>query len=128
MEQRLQGTDITVKLTLTDSTGTAVDPTTLDGYLIEIYTNDQKKNSLLTFAKTPATGQEPIEVVDAPGGIVQIVIPRAWTNDARTGIIYAEMKVKSTATSQYQSSKAVSGKGNIVICELINSSNPDAII
>ena len=57
---------------------------------------------------------------------IGFIIPRTVT--AKTeGILYAEIKVKIDADSDYVSSKKVSGENNFEICEVLKSANSKAL-
>lgn len=127
MEKRLQGTDITVQLTLTDADGNPVEPNSLDDYRINVYQNELNKHSLITFAKNPSQGEEAIEVLNNNDGIIQIIIPRTWTKRARKGKVYCEMKVKLQASNSYVTSQSISGDSELEICEIIISSQPESL-
>ncbi len=92
-----------------DASGTAITPASLSDYQIFVHTmSGDKLQTLAVFKKTPATGEYPIatETITDPAtnmsiSAMAIVIKRELTKQFPIGKIFAEPKVKKTATGDF---------------------------
>lgn len=128
VEKILKGTDVTMRtFQVKDSSGTLIPIADILDYNIYVYAiEDEGKVHQLTFRKTPVGDDKSIIVVDA--NTIGFVVDREYTANAPIGYLYAEIEVQITATSSYISSKQNVGNDEYIICEIIESSNPKALI
>ena len=123
----IQGEDIQVRFTITNGT-TAIAPSTLDSYAINVYYIDSFGNKVnLATYKSSNTGLYDIVVFSDVLGKVDIIINRELTKTITSGKLYGEVFTKATSTSEFIASKTVNGTTEIFICDFLTSSNSSAL-
>lgn len=128
VEKVLQGTDVTMRtFNINDSAGVAILIADLNDYNIYVYSlSDNKKVNQLVFRKTPVGDDKSIVVVDTT--TIGFIVDREYTATAPVGKLYAEIEVQIDASASYISSLQSVGNDSYVICEIIESANPKALI
>lgn len=128
VEKILRGTDVTMRtFQVKDSAGTLINIADILDYNIYVYSiEDNEKVHQLTFRKTPVGDDKSIVIVDTT--TIGFIVDRNYTKTAPLGNLYAEIEVQLTASSNYVSSKQNTGNDDYVVCEIIESSNPEALI
>lgn len=123
----IQGTDIKVRFTITDGTN-AIPPSTLDAYAINIYYFNEfgDKVNVATYKSTNTTFYDIVVYNDATGK-VDIVINRELTKTIKKGIVYGEVFIKETSTSEFIAAKSVNGVSSINLFTMETSSNVEAL-
>jgi hypothetical protein len=123
----IQGEDIQVRLTLTDGTS-PIAPSTLDAYSVSVYYLNEfnDKINLATY-KSSNTGLYDIVVFSDVNGEIDIIINRELTKTITSGKLYAEVFTRTTATSEFISSKSINGVNAVFICDFYTSSNSSAL-
>ena len=129
-----QGSDvkinISVKQTYTNSVArkvtTPVDLTSFQGYLIFLYSKDTN-NVIERYSKNTVTGYEPITVISATSGQIQINLDKDITTTTPTGWVYGELKTSiSDADFSLSSYETVSTfKVDIIVPSVTNGVNPE---
>lgn len=123
----VQNSDITVRLTITDGT-TAYVINDLDSYQVYLYTlNGTNKTLIATYDNTNA-GKYGITVNDSTTGKIDIVIHRQDTKNAQIGKLYAEVRIRLTATSDFVSSLQNLGETGIEVGTIVKSAAPNLFI
>jgi hypothetical protein len=128
VENILQGTDCTMRtFNINDSAGTAVLIADILDYHIYVYSlaNGVKTNQL-TFKKTPVGDDKSVVVVDTT--TIGFIVDRTYTKTAPVGYLYAEIEVQMTASASYVSSKQNSANDSYIVCNIVESANPSALI
>lgn len=128
VEKVLQGTDVTMRtFQVNDSAGSPVLIADLLNYHIYVYSlSNGVKTNQLTFKKTPIGDDKSIVVVDTT--TIGFIVDRSYTKTAEIGYLYAEIEVQLTASSNYISSKINSGNDAYIVCNIVESANPSALI
>lgn len=122
----VQNNDIKVRLTLTDGTNPYT-INSLDDYEVYIYNLSGKdKNPIATYKKGN-TGKYGITVNDSANGKIDIVIHRQDTKNATAGKLYAEVRVRLTAGSEFIASKQNVGSTGVEITDLLTSANKTSL-
>lgn len=105
----LQGTDIPmITFSVYDEDGTVIDVADLNDYGVFVYNYQNEVKTLLeTFKKTPAGGENAMVTVDAQ--TLGFIVSRTMTSTMAEGLIYAEIEVQVSASSDYESSLQNSG-------------------
>jgi predicted component of type VI protein secretion system len=119
----VQNSDITVRLTITDGTNPYA-ISSLDDYEIYLYTLSGKDKVLVANYKKSNAGKYGITVYDPITGKVDIVIHRQDTKDIE-GKLYAEVRIRLTATSDYVSSVQNLGQTGIEVTTVLKSAAPN---
>lgn len=128
VEKVLQGTDVSMRtFQIKDDAGVNIAIADINDYNIYVYTLDNGvKTHLFNFKKTPIGDDNDIVVVDA--NTIGFIVNRDLTKGLEPCRLYAEIEVQLTASSDYISSLINSGKDSFVVCDIIQSSNPKALI
>ncbi len=128
-EKIMQGNDVPMRtFKIKDSNGSLINIDDINDYQIFIYSvANSKKTNLFTFKKTPDTdkGEKAIAVVDTT--TIGFVIDRTQTKN-KTGVLYAELKIRMTATSDYISSLQNSGADGYEVAELVEGAAPNSLL
>ena len=113
----LAGVDIPIEFTVTDNDSNPLAISSLFAYHIYVYSIAAGiKTLLLSFKDTPVEVEDlPITIDDDAAGIISIVIPRASTISYGNYTLIAELKLKLTASAEFESSLQVAGDDGFVI-------------
>lgn len=119
----IQGQDSPIiKFSVYDEDGTVVPVADLNDYGVYIYNyQSDVRTKLYEFKKTPGVGENAMVSVDA--NTLGFIINRTMTAAISTGIVFAEVEVQTSATSDFQSSLQNSGGTDIAVVEIIESVN-----
>lgn len=87
-----------IDITLQDASGTAINESALTDYELHIY-DTLPEMPLLKFKKTPGEGEEPINVVNGPSGIIAIVLQSDFTTLHCGKKLYGRLIIKNDQSS-----------------------------
>lgn len=119
----VQNSDIKVRFTLTDGTN-AYNISALNDYEVYIYTlTALKEKTLIATYKKSNAGKYGITVDDAPNGKIIVTVHRQDTINAAPGKLYAEIRLRLTATSEFVSSVQNVGATGIEVTTLDKTAN-----
>ena len=123
----IQNTDLQIDFTLTDDVGTPYVIADLNAYEVYLYNIKANVKKLVYTYKNTNAGISGITVVDSPNGIIEIILNREVTNQLPDGDIYAEVKIRLTANSEYVSSFKNLGVNGIKIGTIDSSVNQKSL-
>jgi hypothetical protein len=101
----IQNSDIKVRLTLNDSAGSPYVIAALNAYEVYIYRENKGEKELLKTYKNTNTGPYAITVYNSAAGKIDIVLNRELTKSAPAGKLYAEVRIRLVAGSEFISSR-----------------------
>lgn len=122
----VQNDDIKVRLTLTDG----INPYTisaLNALEVYVYVIDGANKKLVSTHKLNAGGLYNIAIDDDPSGKVTFVIQRQDTVEIKIGKLYAEVRLRLSASSEYISSVRNIGSTGIYITTIDQTANPNSL-
>ena len=122
----VQNNDIKVRLTLTDGTN-AYTISALSDYEVYLYSLLGKDKTLLGTYKKSNTGVYGIDVYDDAAGQIDIVVNREMTRNAPTGKLYAEVRIRISAGSEFISSLQNLGSTGVEIDTILASANTKSL-
>lgn len=122
----VQNNDIKVRLTLTDGTN-AYAISALNDYEVYLYNLTGKDKTLLATYKKSNTGVYGIAVYDDAAGQIDIVINREVTKNAPSGKLYAEVRIRISAGSEFISSYQNLGSTGVEIDTLLATANKNTM-
>ncbi len=128
MANIVQNTDTVIRITLKDSTGTAIDISTLSAdevYLYQIVNNVKVK---VAYFKSSNTGIYDVIVNDAPNGKIDVILNREVSINTPPGTVYAETRIRQTATSTFISSVENLGVNGIEVGEIVSTANATSLL
>ena len=128
VEKVLQGTDVTMRtFQVKDSAGVNIPIADIDDYNIYVYSlANGVKTHLFNFKKTPIGDDNSIVVVDV--NTIGFIVNRNLTKTLEPCRLYAEIEVRIDATADYISSLMNIGNDSYIVCDIIESSNPLALL
>jgi hypothetical protein len=122
----VQNSDILVRLTLTDSDGVAIDPTTINDYEFYVYRQVGNDKVLLATYKKSNTGLYGI-AYDPVGDVYDIIINRELTSIIPNGKIYIEVLMQLVDATYKDGFKNVSSTHNL-ITTIAGSAAPESLL
>ncbi len=127
MANILQGTDVPMAtIKIKDDAGSFIPLASMDDYNIYVYSlKNGVKTNVVTFKKTPVGTDKAIIVVDSE--TQGFIVDRTVTKITPPGDLYVESVIKMTATSDYVSSLRKSGVDGLLLCTIVQSSQPNAM-
>lgn len=123
----VQNNDIAVRFTITDGTDPYV-INNLNDYSIYLYYLLGKDKVLIATYNKNEAGKYGIDVYDSANGKVDIVIHRQDTKKVPAGKIYAEIRIRTTADSDYVSSVQNTGVTGVEIGDLDTTANKNNLV
>lgn len=118
----IKGTHNTIKLTISDSTGTVVDISTLNGLIVKVF---QKGILFEQFSLNTQPDFTDVDVVDAPNGVIQVHVDATNTRKGINGKdVFLETKIEVVDVNYTGGFNTTSTKP-IKIAELIDSEIKD---
>lgn len=117
----VQGNDIKIRLTLSDGIIPYI-INDLNSYAIYLYVLNGKEKTLIATYENGNVGKYGIIVYDSGTGKIDIIIHRQDTKNVE-GKLYAEVKIRVTATSDFVSSIQNLGETGIEIGDVVKSTN-----
>jgi len=118
MAEIVKDTDTTIELTLNDSTGTAIDLSTLAGLIIRIF---QKSIPFDVYSKNAMTGYRSINITDGPNGKFEIYLNANNTHKGFVGKpIYYEIKTQ-VVNANFDSGTEEKSTGELELATLVDS-------
>ena len=129
-----QGSDakinVTVKQTYTNATGrrvtTPVDLSLFQGYLVFLYSKESG-DIIQRYSLNTVSGYEPITVISASLGQIQLALDKSVTTTTPTGWVYGELKtsISDTDFSLDSYETVTSFKVDIIVSSVTNGVNPE---
>jgi hypothetical protein len=123
----VQNSDITVRLTLTDGTN-AYAISALNDYEVYTYVLSGKEKTLIATYKKSNAGKYGISVYDDAAGQIDIVLHRQDTKNAPSGKMYAEVRIRITATSDFVSSVQNLGATGVELGDIQTTANKNSLL
>jgi hypothetical protein len=124
----IQNTDTTVRFTLKDSAGVAIAISSLSAYEIYVYRIFNNQKIIVASYKDSNTGIYDIVVNDGPNGKIDIILNREITSKTEPSKLYAEVRIRKTATSAFISSLQNLGEEGMLIGELKSTINSNSLL
>jgi hypothetical protein len=127
MANILQGTDVPMgTIKVKDDSGNFIPLASMNDYNIYVYSiKNGIKTNIVTFKKTPVGTDKPIIIVDSE--TQGFIVDRTITKNIPPGDLYVESVIKMTATSDYVSSLRKSGVDGLLLCTIVQSSQPNSM-
>lgn len=117
--QVLQGNDAPLNIELKDAAGNPINPNNLSGLLVILYYKVSGQ-VLARFSKKTLAGFEPITVVNAAAGQIQLKVQREKTQDAQLGDVMIEIKMKA-ASNEWSNNDLEIGQNGFFAFEITSS-------
>ncbi len=128
MANIVQNTDTVIRITLKDSTGTAIDISTLSAYEVYLYQIVNNVKVKVAYFKSSNTGIYDVIVNDAPNGKIDVILNREVSINTPPGTVYAETRIRQTATSTFISSVENLGVNGIEVGEIVSTANATSLL
>ena len=114
----VKDTDTTIELTLNDSTGAAVDLSTLAGLVVRIF---QKSIPFDVFSMMPLVGERSLNITDGPNGKFEIYLNANNTHKGFLGKpVYYEIKTQ-VVNVNFDSGTEEKSSGELELATLVSS-------
>jgi len=116
----IQGGDYELDFVISDDAGTAIDLTTLAGYIVILYLKDKNNTVLQQYSRQTKPGFKSLTETDATNGKFQVKLQSADTKTGREEIIFAEVKIE-TADVTFDDNTLHNPDTGIVVATLVQS-------
>lgn len=114
----VKDTDTTIELTLNDSTGTAIDLSTLAGLVVRVF---QKSIPFDVFSLNPIAGERSINITDGVNGKFEIYLNANNTHNGYVGKpVYYEIKTQ-VVNVNFDSGTEEKSTGELELATLVSS-------
>lgn len=115
-----KGADLSVKITLNDESGSPIDATLLNKLIVCV--NHYNSTQIAKFSmNVPATGYEPIDMINAATGEILIKLLSTHTNAAPEGKLFYEVHGQYTSSSISDDGVLDIIRTNVYLCTIIKS-------